>query len=55
MIEIERLHEAEGLGVRAIAKRPEWSCSTVRTYLREPAVPEYGPTRPASSELDPAP
>jgi transposase len=47
VIEIVRLHEVEGLGVRAIAKRLGLSRNTVRKYLREPAVPEYGPQRPA--------
>ena len=53
VIEIVRLHEVEGLGVRAIAKRLGLSRNTVRKYLREPAVPEYGPRRPASSKLEP--
>ena len=53
MIEIVRLHEVEGLGVRAIAKRLGVSRNTVRKYLREPAVPVYGPRRLGSSKLKP--
>ncbi len=53
MIEIVRLHEVEGLGVRAIAKRLGLSRNTVRKYVREPTVPTYGPRAPASSKLKP--
>jgi transposase len=53
VIEIVRLHEVEGLGVRAIAKRLGLSRNTVRKYVRERRVPSYGPRRPASSKLEP--
>jgi transposase len=53
VIEIVRLHEVEGLGVRAIARRLGVSRNTVRKYVREPSVPAYGPRAPSSSKLEP--
>ena len=52
VIEVVRLH-AEGLGVRAIAKRLGLSRNTVRKYVREPRVPVYGPRSRSPSKLAP--
>jgi transposase len=53
VIEVVRLREVEGLGVRAIAKRLGLSRNTVRKYLREPRVPVYGPRSRSPSKLAP--
>lgn len=53
MIEVVRLREVEGLGVRAIARRLGLSRNTVRKYLRDPRVPSYGPRPKPPSKLAP--
>lgn len=52
MIEVLRLHEA-GVGVKGIARRLGLSRNTVRKYLRNPALPRYGPRPVAVSKLEP--
>jgi len=52
VIEIVRLHEA-GVGVKEIARRLGLSRNTVRKYLRNPALPRYGPRPAALSKLEP--
>ncbi len=52
VVEIMRLH-ASGLPIREIARRTGFARNTVRKYLRQPAVPRYGPRPRRPSKLDP--
>jgi transposase len=50
--EIRRLHFAEGMGIRTIAKRLSIARNTVRTAVRSPGPPAYRRTR-GPSAVDP--
>jgi transposase len=51
--EIRAMRAVEGLSIKEIARRTGHSRNTVRSALRNPEPPSYGPRSPRPSKLDP--
>jgi transposase len=51
--EIRAMKAVEGLSIKEIARRTEHSRNTIRSALRRPEPPRYGPRTPRPSKLDP--
>jgi hypothetical protein len=51
--EIRAMREVEKLSIKEIARRTGHSRNTIRTALRSPEPPRYGPRAPRPSKLDP--
>lgn len=51
--EIRAMRAVEGLSIKEIARRTGHSRNTIRSALRSPEPPRYGPRAPRPSKLDP--
>ncbi len=51
--EIRAMGSVEGLSIKEIARRTGHSRNTVRSALRSPEPPRYGPRAVRTSKLDP--